>query len=73
MDLTKASVKRPYEVVILMHPDTTVDEQKELFRKNKATIEGYKGSIFSLDTWGKTQPCQPDWQNQKGCVFSLPL
>ncbi len=53
MELTKASLKRPYEAVVLMHPDTTLDEQKELFRKNKATIEGLKGSLFALETWGK--------------------
>ncbi|MBC7419719.1 MAG: 30S ribosomal protein S6, partial [Bdellovibrio sp.] len=38
MDLKKTDVKRPYEVVILVHPDTTIEEQKELFNKNKATI-----------------------------------
>lgn len=53
MELTKASQKKPYEVVILVHPDATLDEQKELFRKNKATIESFNGSIFSLETWGK--------------------
>ena len=46
-------LKRPYEVVILMHPDTTVEEQKELFKKNKTTIATFKGSIHTLDTWGK--------------------
>lgn len=53
MELTKASQKKPYEVVILVHPEATLDEQKELFRKNKATIESFNGSIFSLETWGK--------------------
>lgn len=43
----------PYEVVVLLHPDTTLEEQKELFKKNKATIETYKGSVNSLETWGK--------------------
>lgn len=53
MDLKKTDVKRPYEVVILVHPDTTLEEQKELFKKNKATITNYNGSIHSVETWGK--------------------
>jgi small subunit ribosomal protein S6 len=44
---------RPYEAVILMHPDSTLEEQKELFRKNKKTIASFKGNVQSLDTWGK--------------------
>ena len=44
---------RPYEAVILVHPDATAEEQKELFRKNQTTIKGYKGSVHSLETWGK--------------------
>jgi len=44
---------RPYEAVIIVHPDATLDEQKELFRKNKSTIQSFKGNIHSLDTWGK--------------------
>lgn len=53
MDLKKADVTRPYEAVILVHPDATLEEQKELFKKNKETISTYKGNIFSVDTWGK--------------------
>ena len=45
---------RPYEAVILVHPDASEEEQKTLFRKNKAIIEEqYKGSVKHLDTWGK--------------------
>ncbi|MFZ4403721.1 MAG: 30S ribosomal protein S6 [Pseudobdellovibrionaceae bacterium] len=46
-------LKRPYEVVVLVHPDASLEEQKELFRKNKATIEAYNGKVHSLETWGK--------------------
>lgn len=53
MELSKTNAKKPYEVVVLMHPDATLEEQKELFKKNKATIESYKGSVNSLETWGK--------------------
>jgi small subunit ribosomal protein S6 len=53
MDLKKTDVKRPYEAVILVHPDTTIEDQKELFKKNKATITSYNGNIHSVETWGK--------------------
>lgn len=52
MDL-KPELKRPYEAVILVHPDATLEEQKELFKKNKATIASFNGSIHSVETWGK--------------------
>ena len=73
MELTKSgqkpSVKRPYEVVIIMHPDTTLDEQKELFKKNKATIANYKGSINSVETWGKRNLATPIGRLRKALFF----
>lgn len=42
-----------YEVVVIMHPDASVEDQKELFRKNKGIIKDFKGEVYSLDTWGK--------------------
>jgi len=45
--------KRPYEVVILMHPDSTAEQQKALFVKNKETITTFKGNIQAVETWGK--------------------
>lgn len=53
MDLKKADAQRPYEVVILVHPDTTLDEQKALFAKNKTTIASFNGNVHSVETWGK--------------------
>jgi small subunit ribosomal protein S6 len=45
---------RPYEAVILVHPDATEDEQKALFQKNKAIVEGqYGGSVKQVDVWGR--------------------
>lgn len=69
MELQKAQLKRPYEVVIIVHPDATMDEQKELFRKNKATIENYKGSVHSLETWGKRNLGNPIGKMRKAIYF----
>lgn len=69
MELTKASVKKPYEVVVILHPDATLEEQKELFRKNKATIEGYNGSVYSLETWGKRSLANPIGKVKRAIYF----
>ncbi len=54
MQLEKRPVTRPYEVVVLMNPDATEDDQKSLFKKNKAIVEEqFGGEVKHLDTWGK--------------------
>lgn len=68
MDL-KTQLKRPYEAVILVHPDATIEEQKELFKKNKATISSFKGSVYSLDTWGKRTLATPIGKLRKALYF----
>lgn len=66
---TKAAAVKPYEVVILVHPDTSVEDQKELFRKNKATIESFNGNINSLETWGKRTLATPIGKLKKAVYF----
>ena len=68
MDL-KQELKRPYEAVILVHPDTSLEEQKDLFKKNKATIANYKGSVYSLETWGKRTLATPIGKLRKAVYF----
>jgi small subunit ribosomal protein S6 len=61
--------KRNYEVVILMHPDASVEDQKELFKKNKGIIEQNSGSIYSLDTWGKRTLANQIGKTRKAIYF----
>lgn len=61
--------KRFYEAVIIVHPDATIDQQKDLFKKNKVTIEGFNGSTHSLDTWGKRTLATPIGKNRKAIFF----
>jgi len=68
MDL-KTDLKRPYEAVILVHPDANIEEQKELFRKNKATITSFKGSVNSVETWGKRNLATPIGKLRKAVFF----
>lgn len=60
---------RPYEVVVIMHPDATPDDQKELFRKNTDIIKGLKGKVVSLDTWGKRNLANIIGKHKKGVYF----
>jgi small subunit ribosomal protein S6 len=69
METSKTAAKKPYEVVVLMHPDATLDEQKDLFKKNKATIETFKGSVNSLETWGKRNLATPIGKLKKAIYF----
>lgn len=68
MDL-KTDLKRPYEVVILMHPDANLEEQKALFNKNKTTITSFKGSVHSVETWGKRSLATPIGKIRKAVFF----
>lgn len=68
MDL-KNELKRPYEAVILVHPDATVEEQKELFKKNKATLANFNGSVHTLETWGKRTLATPIGKLRKAVYF----
>jgi small subunit ribosomal protein S6 len=61
--------KRNYEVVVLMHPDASVEEQKELFRKNKGIVEQFGGTIYSLDTWGKRSLANHIGKTRKAVYF----
>ncbi len=61
--------KRPYEVVLLMHPDSTLEEQKELLKKNKGIVESFKGSVHSIETWGKRTLGTPVGKLKKAVFF----
>lgn len=69
MQLSKVQPKRPYEVVVILHADTSLEEQKEIFRKNKGIIEAGKGSIHSLETWGKRTLANQIGKMKKGIYF----
>lgn len=69
--LKSQEVLKPYEAVIIMNSDSTSDEQKELLRKNKGIIEGYKGKMHSLDTWGKRNLANLIGKSKKGLYFHV--
>lgn len=60
---------RPYEVVIIMHPDANEETQKTLFRKNKEIIEGFKGKVNHVDSWGKRVLANPIGKIKRATYF----
>jgi small subunit ribosomal protein S6 len=70
LDLEVRPNLRPYEAVILVHPDTTEEEQKALFTKNKTIIEKeFGGSVKHLETWGKRNLANPIEKLKKAIYF----
>ena len=60
---------RPYEVVVLVNPDTTLEDQKAIFKKNKATIDGMGGKVHYLETWGKRTLANTINKHKKAIFF----
>lgn len=70
MQLEKRPYTRPYEVVVLMNPDSTEDDQKNLFKKNKSIIEEqFGGEVKHLDTWGKRKLANQIGKNKSAVFF----
>lgn len=70
----KLDIKRPklinnYEVVVLMHPDASLEDQKEVFKKNKETLKSFSGEFHSLETWGKRNLAYPINKLKKAYYF----
>lgn len=62
---------RPYEGLVIMHPDATLDQQKGLFKKNKEIIEAHKGTVNHIDTWGKRPLANTIQKSKKGVFFHV--
>ncbi len=43
---------RFYEEVLVLHPDSTEEEQKMVFASSSEVIKEHKGKIYQVDTWG---------------------
>lgn len=68
-DATTTSLQRKYEAVVIMHPDASEEEQKNLFRKNRDIVKSFKGEINHLDTWGKRRLANPIHKLNRGIYF----
>ena len=41
-----------YEELLVLHPDSTLEAQKEIYRSNAKLIESFQGAIHTVDTLG---------------------
>ena len=62
-------IKRPYESVVIVHPDATEEEQKTLFKKNKSIVEDFQGTWNHIDTWGKRKLANPIENKTRAIYF----
>ncbi len=69
MELEKRTNLIPYEAIVMVHPDATEDDQKNLFKRNKGIVESFKGSVNHLDLWGKRTLANPIEKNKKAYYF----
>lgn len=60
---------RPYEGVVIMSPDSTDEDHKNLFKKNKSIIESFKGKMHNVDTWGRRKLTNPIHKERTGIYF----
>jgi small subunit ribosomal protein S6 len=60
---------KSYEQITILNPDATLDQQKEVFRKNKAIIESFGGTVHSLETWGRRVLANPIKKKKHGIYF----
>jgi small subunit ribosomal protein S6 len=72
MELEVRPNLRPYEGVIIIHPDATEETQKNLFRRNKAIIEEQFGGVLNhIDSWGKRTLANPIEKIKKALYFHV--
>lgn len=66
-----SKVLRKYELVVILHPDTSEEEQKNFFKKNREIIQSFSGTMNHLDTWGKRKLGNPIDRLARGNYFHM--
>jgi small subunit ribosomal protein S6 len=69
LELKVETLIRPYESVIIVHPDATEEDQKALFKRNQSIIKSFKGEISNIDFWGKRKLANPIDKHQRAYYF----
>ena len=57
--MSEKSRFRLYEQVLVLRPSCSPEEQKEICRISTNLIEGQKGQLFRVDTWGSRPISNP--------------
>ena len=67
--LTPVKIIRNYEGVVILDADTTEDQQKAIFRRNRDIIQRFDGEINHLDTWGRRKLANQIRKRQHAIYF----
>jgi small subunit ribosomal protein S6 len=62
---------RDYELTLVVDPDLTSTNQKELLTKIKKSIADLKGKVAKTDEWGKKELVSPIKKRQSAYYFLL--
>jgi len=71
MPQDNSKLRRKYELVVILHPDASEEEQKAFFRKNKEILQSFQGEIHHIDTWGKRKLGNPVNRVFRGNYFHM--
>lgn len=70
--MSEKSQFRLYEQVLVLHPSCSHEEQKEICRISINLIEGRKGQLFRMDTWGSRPISNPrSKKSSRGLYFYM--
>jgi len=64
-------VLKKYEAIVILNSDTSAEDQKQIFKKYKATVEAFSGKVATIETWGKRNLANQINKNKKGLYFHL--
>ena len=68
---SSSKVRRKYELVVILHPDASEEEQKNFFKKNREILASFDGTVNHLDTWGKRKLGNPIDRITRGNYFHM--
>ena len=71
MPASQVADRRKYEAVIIVHPDASEEDQKNILRKNREIIANFAGEINHIDTWGKRKLANPIEKFARGNYFHM--
>jgi small subunit ribosomal protein S6 len=67
--LSPVEIIRNYEGVVILSSNTTEEDHKTIFRRNKEIIKRFKGEMNHLDTWGRRALANPIDKNKHAYYF----
>lgn len=70
-EIPKANLSRNYEAVVILHPDTSEEDQKKILKKNIEIIKQFNGELNHLDTWGRRKLANPVDKTTRGVYFHM--